>query len=550
MKRRTAIKTLFATLMLTQVSTLSARAQKNTKQAPLFKGLGNHHHGVTTNSELAQRYFDQGLIWAFAFNHAEAHRSFLQAAQLDPNCAMAWWGAAWVLGPNINGAMDPENIPEAWELLQKAKAKVEGVSDREKAYINALAARYRPEAVVDRSSLDRAFAEAMKDVATRYPNDLDAQVLYAEALMDTTPWDYWLAGGKPKAVTQTILNLLQGILQRAPNHPMANHLLIHAVEAAHPLQGLEEAKRLENLVPGAGHLVHMPSHIYIRLGLYHEATLANQRAIAADQNYLQQVDVQGVYRLAYRPHNYHFGWFTATLEGRSQLAMQLAQEMAAMVDRDEMRKLSLTTLQHYWITPLYTLVRFGHWNEILSWEEPAEDLIYPRSVWHYARGIAHTRKGNLDAAHKERNQLDYLREDPSLKWVTVWDINKSQHILEIASHSLAGEIAAAARDFPSAIQSLEQAVKQEDALKYDEPPTWHFPTRQALGAVLLEAGELQRAETIYQEDLVNFPNNGWSLFGLLAVFQRQGKTEEANEIQRRFREAWQYADIVLTASRF
>ncbi|KPV41949.1 hypothetical protein AN478_00095 [Thiohalorhabdus denitrificans] len=525
-------------------------AQETAEQAPLFEGLGDHHHAVTTDSESAQRYFDQGLILAFGFNHAEAYRSFRQAAELDPDCAMAWWGAAWVLGPNINAAMDPAQAPEAWELLQKAQAAAEGASDREKAYIEALAKRYGPEALEDRSSRDQAFAEAMGKVAKRYPDDLDAQVIHAEALMTTTPWDYWREDGKPKAVTQTILTTLQGVLRRAPDHPMANHLLIHAVEAARPLQGLEEAKRLEDLVPGAGHLVHMPAHIYIRLGRYHEATRANLRAIEADQRYLEQVDTQGAYRLGYVPHNYHFGWATATFEGRSELAIRLAREMAEMVDREAMRERSLTTLQHYWITPLYALVRFGRWEEILARPEPAEDLVYPRAVWHYARGMAYTRKGDLEAAREELRRLDALRDHPDLKWVTVWDINKSRHILEIASHALTGELAAAAEDYEAAIASLEQAVEREDALNYDEPPTWHYPTRQSLGAVLLEAGRVERAEAVYRADLARFPENGWSLFGLLESLRRQGELEEARAVQRRFRQAWRHADVVLTGSRF
>jgi len=525
-------------------------AQEAANRAPLFEGLGNHHHPVTTDSERAQRYFDQGLVLAFGFNHAEAYRSFRQAAEIDPECAMAWWGAAWVLGPNINGAMDPAQVPRAWELLQKAQATAEGASARERAYIDALAKRYGPEALADRSPRDQAFALAMGRVAERYPDDLDARVIHAEALMDTTPWDYWREDGDPKEVTRTILAALQEVLRRQPDHPMANHLLIHAVEAAHPLRGLEEAHRLEDLVPGAGHLVHMPAHIYIRLGRYHEATRANLRAIEADRRYLKQVDTQGAYPLAYVPHNYHFGWATATLEGRSELALRLAREMADMVDEQAMRRRPLTTLQHYWITPLYALVRFGRWNEILARPEPADDLVYPRAVWHYARGMAYTRQGQSEAARAELRQLKDLRADPSLKWVTVWDINKSRHILEIAAHALAGELAAARGDYPAALRSLERAVVREDALNYDEPPTWHYPVRQSLGAVLLEAGRPQRAEAVYREDLARFPENGWSLYGLLEALRRQGKMTEAQRVQRRFREAWRHADVTLTASRF
>ena len=537
-------------LLIALVAFASLIQAQEKRRAPLLRGMGAHHHAVTTDSRLAQRYFDQGLILSFAFNHGEAQRSFLQAAELDPDCAMCWWGAAWVLGPNINTAMASEKVPEAWRLLQKAQAAAKGASPRERAYIEALAERYGPKALENRHPRDRGFAEAMAEVAANYPDDLDAQVIHAEALMDTTPWDYWLEGGRPKPVTRRVLATLNDVLRRAPDHPMANHLMIHTVEAAHPLQGLEEAKRLEDLVPGAGHLVHMPAHIYIRLGRYHEATSANLRAIAADRRYLEEVSSSRVYRLGYVPHNYHFGWATATLEGRSKLAIRLAREMAELIDEHAMRERPLSTLQHYWITPVYALVRFGHWDEVLAWPQPAEDLVYPRGVRHYARGMAFTRQGDSGAAHQELNRLNALRDDPSLKWVAVWDINKSRHILDIAFHALAGELAAAEGDIEQAIESLQQAVKQEDALRYDEPPTWHYPARQSLGAVLLEAGRPERAEKVYRADLARFPENGWSLFGLLQALRRQGKTIAARAVQRRFLEAWRHSDVILTGSRF
>ena len=528
---------------------LNTLAQSDTSRVPLFEGLGGHQHSITTDSELAQRYFDQGLVLAFGFNHPEAHRSFLQAAQLDPNAAMAWWGAAWVLGPNINSAMNPENGPKAWELLQKAQASASKASAREQAYINALAKRYGPETMGDRSSRDEAFAKAMGQVAADYPDDLDAQVIHAESLMNLTPWDYWKENGEPKAQTERILNTLRSVLQRKPDHPHANHLLIHTVEAGDPGQGLDAAKRLEDLVPTAGHLVHMPAHIYMRVGQYHNATQANLRAIEADQRYLAQVELQSVYRLGYVPHNYHFGWSTASLEGRGELAIRLAQDMAGMVDAQTMRMRPLTTLQHYWITPVYAYVRFGKWDRILNLDEPAEDLVYPRAVYHYARGIAYTRQGNQQAARNELGRLDELRTDPSLRWVTVWGINQSQHILEIAALSLSGEIAAAEGDFEAAIDRLERAVEREDALNYDEPPSWYYPTRQALGAVLLQADQPERAAQVYRQDLLKFPENGWSLFGLMKALRRQGNVQEAEKVQRRFLNAWQNADLVLTDSR-
>jgi tetratricopeptide (TPR) repeat protein len=543
-----AIRLLIMLLMLAYAA--PAQAQSGEPIAPLLDGLGDHHHEVTTDVPEAQRFFDQGLILAFAFNHAEAARSFREAQRLDPGCAMCYWGEALVLGPNINAAMDPADAPEAWAALQRARELAPNVSERELAYIDALSERYTPEAPEDRSPLDRAYAEAMGEVTAQHPDDLDAQVLYAEALMDTTPWDYWQPDGEPKPVTATILATLDTVLDRAPDHPMANHLYIHAVEAERPELGLEEAVRLEDLVPGAGHLVHMPAHIYIRTGRYHEASRANQRAIEADERYLDQVDAQGAYPLGYVPHNYHFLWSTATLEGRSEQAIQTAREMAALVDTSLMRERGLTTLQHYWITPLYALVRFGRWDEILDRAEPADDLVYPRGVWHYARGMALTRKGEFDAARHELSALRRLTDDPALEWVTVWDINKSRHILDIATHALAGELAAAAGELDAAIASLERAVEREDALNYDEPPTWHYPTRQSLGAVLLQAGRPAEAAEIYRQDLDAFPENGWSLFGLLEALRRQGQADEVADVERRFREAWRHADVTLTSSSF
>lgn len=541
------IETALALLVFAAVSAL---AQAAPAEPPLFEGLGDHHHEITTDSELAQRYFDQGLVFAFGFNHAEAQRSFLQAAELDPDCAMCWWGASWVLGPNINMPMDPADVPEAWRLLRRATAAAAEATPRERAYIDALAERYGPEPLDDRSSRDRAFAEAMGEVASAYPDDPDAQVVYAEALMDTTPWDYWQADGEPKPVTRTLLEVLEETLRRAPGHPHANHLLIHAVEAQQPERGLEEAKRLEDLAPAAGHLVHMPSHIYIRVGRYHDASRANQRAIGADRRYLEQVSPESVYPLGYVPHNYHFLWATASLEGRSEVALDAARQMAEIVDQELMREPELATLQHYWVTPLYGLVRFGHWDEVLAWPEPADDLVYPRAVRHYARGMALTRKGDPTAAREELEVLGELRDHPDLEWVTVWDINKSRHILDIAIHALTGELAAAQGDHESAITALTRAVEREDELAYDEPPTWHYPSRQSLGAALLEAGRPGRAEEVYREDLARFPENGWSLFGLLEALHRQGKVEEARDVRRRFQEAWRHADVVLTASRF
>ncbi|MBE9124863.1 MULTISPECIES: hypothetical protein [unclassified Coleofasciculus] len=519
--------------------------------APLFDNLGNHHHPISTKVPLAQRYFDQGLILTYGFNHAEATRSFQEAVRLDPDCAMCYWGVALVLGPNINAAMDSEAVPEAWNALQKALELSQNASEKERAYIEALAKRYSLKPVEDRSGLDGAYVNAMREVAQRYPEDLDAATLFAEAIMDTSPWDYWTEDGELKPEASELLTTIESVLEQNPNHPGANHLYIHAVEASpNPARGIVSADRLGNLVPGAGHLVHMPSHIYIRVGRYHDAAIANQQAIKADQDYVTQCHAQGIYPLAYVPHNHHFLWASALMEGQSELAIQAARDVAAMVDQEMMRQPGYETLQHYYSIPLYALTRFGRWDEILAQSTPADDLKYPIGVWHYARGLAFTAKSQFKAAAEELEQVNAIAADPILETVTIWDINNTASLMKIASEVLAGELAAKQEDYKKAIAHLETAVSLEDALKYDEPETWYYPVRQSLGAVLLQAGRVADAERVYREDLADHPNNGWALFGLVKSLNAQGKTEAARVEEKRFEEAWKYADVTLTASRF
>ncbi|MDM9381861.1 hypothetical protein QUB80_14245 [Chlorogloeopsis sp. ULAP01] len=511
--------------------------------APLFDNLGKYHHPISTKSPLAQRYFDQGLILAYGFNHAEAERSFREAARLDPDCAICNWGTALVLGSNINAAMDDEAVSVAWEALQKAVKLSEKASKMEQAYIQALAKRYSQKPVKDRKSLEIAYAKAMREVAKSYPDDLDAATLFAEALMDTMPWNYWQENGEPKPETREILTTLDSVLRRNPNHPGANHLYIHAVEAVKPELGIAAADRLGNLVPGAGHLVHMPSHIYIRVGRYHDAAIANQKAIAADKAYTTQCHKQGMYPLAYMPHNHHFLWAAATMAGNQKLAMQAARDTAAMADEKKMREPGYGTLQHYYSMPLYTQTRFGKWDDILAQPAPAKDLQYPTGVWHYARGTAFTAKAQFKEAKQELEKLKAIAADSTLKTVTIWDINITSSLLNIASEVLAGKLAAKQGDYNNAIAHLKTAVTLEDKLNYDEPPPWHYPVRQALGATLLQAHRPKEAEIAYREDLKRFPENGWSLFGLTKSLEAQGKTKEAQAVQKRFVTAWEYADF-------
>jgi tetratricopeptide (TPR) repeat protein len=524
-------------------------AEEPQRVAPLLDGMGEHHHPISTDDPMVQRFFDQGLVLAYGFNHAEAARAFREAIRLDPECASCYWGLSYVLGPNINSMMDASDLPEAWKALQMALQHKDQASPKEQAFIQALSQRYAAEAPEDRSHLDRAYAQAMGEVAQRFPEDTDAATLYAEALMDTMPWDYWLENGEPKPDTVTVMGTLDSVLERDPDHPGANHFYIHAVEVWYPERGVAAADRLGGLVPGAGHLVHMPSHIYLRIGRYHEASTANQAAIEADDDYVTACRKQGMYPVMYMPHNHHFLWAAATLEGRSRLAIDTAREMASRQDFDKMRQPGYSTVQHYWITPLYAMVRFGQWKEILQEPSPDADLTYPLGVWHYARALALIRTQRLEAAAQELARLDEILAEPSLASITVWDLNDALSLLTIARHVTAGELAVAQGDLEAGIRHLEAGVALESHLTYDEPPTWHAPVRLNLGAALLQADRPTDAERVYREDLAIFPENGWALIGLQQSLEAQGKDQEAEDVARRFALAWQHADLTLVASR-
>lgn len=515
---------------------------------PLFENLGNHSHPISTRSPQAQRYFDQGLILSYGFNHAEALRSFQQAAQLDRTCAICYWGMAYVLGPNINAAMEDGAIPTAWGAIQTAIALSSSASPKERAYITALATRYTAEPAADRAALNLAYANAMRQVAQQYPDDLDAATLFAEALMDTAPWDYWEKDGTPKPEGAEIIATLESVLKRNPNHPGALHLYIHAVEAKRPELATSAADRLRDLNINTGHLTHMPSHIYIRVGRYHDAVIANQQAAATDADYAQQHRPEGSYPLAYMPHNHHFLWSAAMMSGQQEVAMQAAQQTANLVDRSLIRQAGYGTLQHYATIPLYTDVKFGVWDKILTQPAPAKDLVYPTGVWHFARGMAYTAKGQFHQANRELEALRTIAANPVLKTVTLWDINTTAHLLQIATAVLSGELAAKQGNVEAAIAHLQKGIELEDSLKYDEPAPWYSPVRQALGAVLLRADRPVEAEQAYREDLAEYPENGWALFGLTQSLRAQGKTQEAQQMQARFEQAWRYADRSITAS--
>ncbi|GJL57683.1 MAG: hypothetical protein NPIRA03_05400 [Nitrospirales bacterium] len=518
----------------------------------LHEGLGKYHFPISSNGSMAQRYFDQGLILAFGFNHAEAARSFKEAQTRDPNCAMCFWGEALVLGPNINAPMDPSVVPQAIAALEKAVALKDRATEKEAALIQALAMRYSQKVMTDRSPLDVAYAEAMRAVGRQFPDDPTIGALLAEALMDLHPWDFWSTGGEPKSWTPEIVSRLETVLDQSASHPLANHLYIHIMEASpHPEKALPSAERLPALVPGSGHLVHMPAHIYIRVGRYRDAVLANQHAVKVDKHYLNHAHEESLYTAAYVPHNSHFLWAAAMKLGQQQLAMQAALETAASVKPEMMRASGIAgTMQHFWIIPLYTKIAFGKWLDILAEPEPPVDLLYPTAIWHYARGLALVRQGKLEASHKEFMKLAKISRDPAVANLTILDLNNIVDILSIAEAVLAGEMAAGHGNYEEAVRQLERAVKLEDGLNYTEPKDWYLPSRQVLGAVLLEAGKPGDAERTFREDLQDHPQNGWALFGLEQSLRAQGKTDEATIVLQSFRQVWSDADVTLTAVRF
>ena len=517
--------------------------------APRLQNLGNHAFPVATASARAQLFFNQGMMLTYGFNHAEAMRSFREVARLDPNCAMAYWGMALVLGPNINMAMPPETEPIAYETIQKAIALKKNASEKEKAYIDALAKRYSIEEKPNRNALDLAYAEAMGELHERYPDDLDVATLYAEAVMDLRPWNYWTRDMQPYPETSDVMRVLESVISRNPSHPGAIHLYIHSVELGRPELAETAADRLRTLAPGAGHLVHMPSHIFRRIGRYTDASKSNQEAIAADEDYIVQCRAQGVYPLAYYPHNIHFLWDSATMEGRRQTAIEAARKSASSIPEGAWREVPL--LHQFLVAPLFAYTRFGEWDLILKEPRPSEDSLFWTAIWHYARGLAFTAKGDLNEANLELDRLQRIAAQNALDGYRVtFSRNGAKAIVDIAVEVLAGELAAKRKDYAQAIARLHRASLLEDNLIYNEPPDWHVPVRQSLGAILLEAGRPEEAEAIYWQDLSRNRENGWSLFGLMESLRAQGKEDQAVVIEERFKKAWKESDVTLTSSRF
>ena len=520
--------------------------------APLFDGMGDHSHPITSDVAYTQRYFDQGLTIDFAFNHAESARSFKAAQTLDPQCAMCFWGEALALGPNINvtsnGAviMADHDRLAAHAAIQKALTLKHTASQQEQDYIDALATRYNGDPTTERGPLDQQYVAAMRNLTLKYPQDDDAASLFAEAIMNTMPWDYWIDADNPKPLAQEAIVILEAVLQRNPFHPMALHLYIHAVESSsEPERAEQPADRLINQVPGAGHLVHMPSHIYYRIGRYADASRANELAAAVDEKYIAACNAQGFYPAAYYPHNIHFLWSSSSMEGRSAVAIEAGKKVANNVKIEMIDQ--FPGVEFFKTIPIQSLVQFGLWDEILKEDPPAERLEYANGIWHYARAVAFANKGEIEKARAEQAAISTFKEDQDILFLDSISYPASM-LLQIAEALASGEIALAGNDPESAVSHFSSAVAVQDKLPYTEPPFWYYPSRLSLGKALLAANLAAQAEQVYQRNLERYPRNGWALYGLMLALSAQGK--ETSAVAARFDTVWANADVTLTASRF
>ena len=514
-------------------------------EVTLFENLGTWHHEITTTSDLAQKFFDQGLRLVYAFNHEEAIAAFMEASRLDPDAPMPYWGVALSLGPNINAAMDPKLEARAVEAIQKASARVSQATARERAYVDALALRYSIKKSVARKAKDEAYAKAMRHIAREAPDDVDAATLAAEAMMVLRPWDYWRADGRPQPGTEEIVAMLDAAVRQRPEHPGACHYYIHAVEASpEPQRALDCAKRLPSLMPGAGHLVHMPAHIYMRLGRYREASERNANAAMVDHEYLSHHPLEGNYASGYYAHNLHFLNASLMMEGRSAEAVQVARELLTKVPADAIVR--EPSLEWYAPTLLLTMARFGQWGDLIRHPPPSKSLRLTTGLWHFARGLAFAATTRFGSAEGELSNLRKAMKPFARTKTPEGKISRT--LLKVAERVLVGEMAARRGQYDVGIQALREAVQLEASLPYSEPPFWLQPVRHNLGAVLLLAGRPAEAEAVYLEDLRINPENGWALHGLTQSLRSQNKG--ATQEETRFRAAWAQADVTLTGSRF
>jgi tetratricopeptide (TPR) repeat protein len=526
----------------TEVSPAAAKAAASAAPAaaadqPIIPGLGVRSFKITTSSKEAQHYFDQGLRLAWNFNHAEAQHAFQKAQKLDPNCAMCYWGEAYVLGPNINVPMDPNAGAPAAAAAAKAKSLAGNASAREQALIAAVAARYSTDPKFERPMLDEAYASAMAAAAAKFPDDLDILAIYAESLMDRSPWNYWQPGGaNPNPVTAQLVPTLETILKKDPSHVGAIHLYIHAVEASADAKRAEAyADKLAKLAPNAGHLVHMPAHIYYRLGRYKDSLATNQVAVKVDEAYIKQFAPQGVYPLGYYSHNIHFVMVSAQMSGEGQIVVDAAAKLAKNIPDEAAAAVPL-------LAPMKTGVYWAHAQfsdlpTVLSLADPGDKLPYNQVAWRYARGVAFAQSGNLDAARAQVAEIEKIMSTADYSAFTAWGI-PAKDVARIAAHTVRARIAQSSKDLDGAIRELQAAVAIQDTLPYMEPPYWYYPVRQTLGAMLLLKGDNQAARDAFRDSLSKTPNNAWSLYGLKTTFERQGMKAEAAEAEKYLARAW------------
>jgi pimeloyl-ACP methyl ester carboxylesterase len=533
---------VFPALVRGQMNHDMMNMPKETKSALLSDGLGNIDHPVTTTNAEAQKFFNQGLAYIYAFNHEESIKSFKRAAELDANLAMAYWGAALALGSNYNVTADANQLKEAFATLQKAIQLAPKAKEIERDYIAALSKRYSADGTQsDRAKLGEDYRNAMRELVKKYPDDLDAAVLYAESLMNLRPWQLWSMDGKPAEGTLEIIAVLEGVMKRNPNHTGANHYYIHAVEASpNPERGLASAARLGWLAPDAGHLVHMPSHIYIRTGDYTEAAKSNADAIVADRNYIQKTGAQGLYTMMYYNHNIHFLSAASAMNGNYAESLKQAQTLESNV-RPHLKTMPM--LEMFTPYPIVTLVRFQKWDEIMKYPPPAAEMRITGGFLSFARGMAAANTGKTDEAKKE---LAALREKvKAIPPETGFGNSTAHGVLKVAEDLLAGEIALAEGSHKAAIESLRKAAAAEDVVNYNEPPDWDIPVREWLGRALLTDGQFAEAEKVYRDELAKHPRNGRALFGLAESLRKQGKTDATQMVEREFEKSWEKADTKL-----
>jgi len=516
----------------------------------LFDGLGHHHRAVGTSSPEAQKFFDQGLTWTFAFNHDEAIRSFEAAAAQDPGCAMAWWGIAYCHGPHINNIeVPPERAKAAWDALQKALAFAPVGGSKalpvERALIEALAKRYADPQPQDRKPLDAAYAAAMKEVYAAYPDDVDVGTLYAESLMDLQPWDLWMKDGTPKGNTLEVMAVLEKVMAKQPDHPGATHLYIHTMEnSPFPEKADKAADTLRTLVPASGHLVHMPAHIDVQTGRWEMAAEANEKAIEADKKYREISPRQGFYSI-YMAHNHQFLSWVCMMDGRSEKSIREARAMVAGVPAEFIEKMP-AAIDGYLPIAYEALVRYGRWDDVLKEPAPSASLPILTAFWRLTRALAFSAKGQIEDAVKE--QAAFREAAAKIPPEAKMAINPAKNVMALADHVLEGEIAFRRGEVDAAVDHLRAATKLEDDLTYMEPPDWLLPSRHTLGAFLVSAKRYEEAEKVYREDLAAWPENGWSLFGLAECLKALGKDEEAAAVRQRFEAIWSGADTKLSST--